>query len=146
MKMALSLSLEQFTAISNLDPVVKAQGDVCGWNSQYTMDSIVRRYMDKRLTDLYSDIGDLGCVSIELDAGIGTLLLTSEGATFTPLSKVQTEIIHMADTDTQHIRKAQCDVCTNFKAGKCGLAGCSCNGMGNVSRLYSKCPMGHWPK
>jgi hypothetical protein len=146
MTMAHTLSLEQYTAIANLDKIVKAQGELCGWNSNYTMDSIVRRYMDKTLADFYQDVGPLECESLELEAGIGTLLLTKDSATLTPLSWVKTEIIHMSPTELKVERLSTCETCSKYRDTKCSVAGCGCNGMGNISRLYSKCPMGLWKK
>jgi hypothetical protein len=144
--MAHSLSLEQVATIANLDPVVKAQVALCGWNSLYTMDSIVRRYTDKSLTMLYSDIGDLGVSSVELDAGIGKLLLSKDSAVFIPCAGVKHEVPHMTDVHTKLERQETCAGCSKLLHGRCSIAGCGCNGMGSVDRLYSKCPLGLWKK
>jgi hypothetical protein len=144
--MAHTLSHNQFLAIAALDPVVKAQADVCGWNSCYTMDSIVRRYIDKTLVDFLNDTKSQDIESVELEAGIGSLTLTKTGSSFVPLAQAKTEIIHMANADLKASRLITCGKCDRYIKGSCSISGCSCNGMGSPSRLYSKCPMGLWEK
>jgi hypothetical protein len=136
--MAVSLWFERIP-----DPITQAQAAVCGWDSPFTADSVVRYYQGRNLADWRRDTGDMAD-EITIVAGIGTLVLDAHGPRFTPMNS-SAVLLPLSD-DVIVSRSSACAACPHYRPGsdQCAICGCAFIVAERARSLVAHCPEGRW--
>jgi hypothetical protein len=128
------------------DPITQAQAAVCGWDSPFTADSVVRYYQGRTLADWQRDTGDTAD-RVVISAGIGELVLDRDDTRFSPAARGMIALSaepRPAPATLAVARLIICAICARLSDGRCSVAGCGCAGLGQAGRLLSRCPEGQW--
>jgi hypothetical protein len=138
--MAVSLWFERIPA-----PITHAQAAVCGWDSPYAADSVVRYYQGRTLADWRRDTGDTAD-RVVISAGIGELILDERGTRFTPRmpGMMPPPGLIPAPPTLIAARLEACRACERWRDDRCTVAGCACSGMGRPEWRSSRCPLERW--
>jgi hypothetical protein len=112
---------------------------------RYALDCLVRHLLEAGWPGAIA-LGWQGD-ELKIEAGIGTLYLSATQQKWTPTVKgTPPPQPKPAPPDLVAIRQATCATCPRYESGRCQVAGCGCAGQGTPTALYSKCPLGLWPK
>ena len=116
---------------------------------RYVGDHIIRHYRQRTLADLRRDLGhdDQDQTPIEILGGIGRLMMTPEGNTFTPtIPEVVIEPRQPPSDEIILARAEACRGCLYFseEGDRCWMCGCGGQRQ-RMSSPWASCPAGKWP-
>jgi len=142
------LTAEQLARLPACAAIVAAKGI----DAPYLADCAVRAYQGRHVAELCRDL-DLACgaaTELVIEAGIGRLTLAWTGNRCEPAGRgtiaprsIWAEPL-TAPPDLRDQRQALCSACRHHVGQRCTVAGCSCAGLGQPARRFSRCPIGAW--
>lgn len=115
-------------------------------NPRHRADHALRAYQSRHLSDLARDLGLPVTPDSEwrIAAGCGILILRWHGNEFHPAEPRPPAPMLRATPSVEHERRVHCAACDRFDGTVCTVAGCRCNGLGDPTRRFGRCPLGRW--
>jgi hypothetical protein len=114
---------------------------------RYVGDHVIRHYQSRHISELAADLGTDLPDPFEVVGGIGVLVMTANGNTFTPAIRDLPAIAARPPVteDQAEARRAVCRACPMLDGDKCRMCGCAGQISQRATSPWASCPKGMWP-